>query len=462
MIELTLGRVAQIISADCPQDLAQLSVSRVCTDSRCVKPGDLFFALAGDNFDAHDFLPSCFDAGAAAAVVEKECKNCDDLPLLKVPSARMALGQLATAVRQELKCHVVAITGSNGKTTTRRMLASILRQLGSVCEAPASFNNDIGVPLTILAASREDEFLLTETGTNHPGEIDYLGRIVRPHVAIITGASASHLAGFDDSVEAVAAEKVSLLDHLVPGGLAIVNGDQPILCKAIIEKMDKPVRKALYGLTSGLMWQCRDVRLGPDGSVFRAAEDLQIRLKVPGQHNVSNALAALIAAAALGATPQQIITGLADYEPPSMRLQTQRVGEITIINDAYNANPASMSAALEVFRLTPAQPNGRKVAVLGDMLELGTQSKELHCQLGASVAASAIDLLITSGPLAEFIARGAIDAGMSTRSIKTFGNDDTDFAKIADLLCPHDTVLLKASRAMRMERLERTLSGKEC
>ena len=455
MIELTLGRVAQIISADCPQDLAQLSVSRVCTDSRCVKPGDLFFALAGDNFDAHDFLPSCFDAGAAAAVVEKECKNCDDLPLLKVPSARMALGQLAAAVRQELKCHVVAITGSNGKTTTRRMLASILRQLGSVCEAPASFNNDIGVPLTILAASREDEFLLTETGTNHPGEIDYLGRIVRPHVAIITGASASHLAGFDDSVEAVAAEKVSLLDHLVPGGLAIVNGDQPILCKAV---MDKPVRKALFGLTSGLMWQCRDVRLGPDGSVFRAAEDLQIRLKVPGQHNISNALAALIAAGALGATPQQIITGLADFEPPSMRLQTQQVGEITIINDAYNANPASMSAALEVFKLTPAQSNGRKVAVLGDMLELGSQSEQLHRQLGESVASSDIDLLITVGPLAQHIARGAIDAGMDKQSIKTFGNDDGDFAKMANLLQPHDTVLLKASRGMKMERLLGLLS----
>ena len=453
MIELSLGRVAEIISADCPQNLAQLTVSHVCTDSRQVQPGDLFFALAGDNFDAQDFVPQAIASGAAAAVVEKDLPNSSDLPLLKVDSVRLSLGQLATAVRGQLKCHVVAITGSNGKTTTRRMLASILQQLGKVCEAPKSFNNDIGVPLTILAASREDEFLLTETGTNHPGEIDYLGRIVQPHVAIITGASASHLAGFDNSIEAVAHEKVSLLNHLVPGGLAIVNGDQPVLCKALMEKMDKPVRKALYGLTSGLMWQCRDVRLGPDSSVFRAAEDLQIRLKVPGSHNVSNALAALIAADALGATPQQIIIGLSNFQPPSMRLQTQRIGEITIINDAYNANPASMAAALEVFKLRPAQPNGRKVAVLGDMLELGSQAEQLHHQLGQSVAASDIDLLITVGPLAEHIAHGSIDAGMNMQNVKTFDNDDADFAKIADLLQPHDIVLLKASHAMCMERL---------
>ena len=460
MIKLPLSKIAETICADCSADLAQLSVSCVCTDSRKVQPGDLFFALAGDSFDAHDFLPAVFDAGAVAAVVEKDLPEAGDLPLLKVPSVRKALGQLATAVRAQLKCDVVAITGSNGKTTTRRMLASILRQFGKVCEAPASFNNDIGVPLTILSAEADDDFLLTEIGTNHPGEIGYLGCIVQPHIAIITGASASHLAGFDDSVKAVAREKVSLLDHLVPGGLAIVNGDQPVLCKAIMEKMEKPVRKAFFGQSPGLMWQCRDVRLGAQGSVFRAADDLQIRLNVPGQHNISNALAALIAAGALGATPQQIVIGLSDFVPPAMRLQAQRVGDIIIINDAYNANPASMAAALDVFKLTPAQPNGRKVAVLGDMLELGSQAEQLHHQLGASVAESGIDLLITVGPLAQHIALAAIDAGMALQCIKTFENTDADFADIADLLRPHDTVLLKASRSVRMERLIGLLSHK--
>ena len=458
MIKLSLSRIAEIIAADIPPDLAQLTVSRVCTDSRQVQPGDLFFALAGESFDAHNFLPAVLDAGAAAAVVKKDLPSSSDLPLLKVPSVRKALGQLAAEVRRQLRCDVVAITGSSGKTTTRRMLASILRQFGKVCEAPKSFNNDIGVPLTILSAEADDDFLLTEIGTNHPGEIDYLGRIVQPHIAIITGASASHLAGFNDSIEAVAREKVSLLDHLVPGGLAIVNGDQPVLCKAIMEKMEKPVRKAFFGQTPGLMWQCRDVRLGADGSVFRAAEDLQIRLKVPGQHNISNAMAALIAAGALAATPQQIIIGLSDFDPPAMRLQPQQVGNITIINDAYNANPASMVAALDVFKLIPAQPNGRKVAVLGDMLELGSQSEQLHYQLGTSVASSGIDLLITVGPLAQHIARAAIDAGTDPQSVKTFDNTDTDFAKIVDLLRPHDTILLKASRSMRMERLSDMLA----
>ena len=449
MIELTLGRVGQIIFANCPQELAQLTVSRVCTDSRQIRRGDLFFALAGQNFDAHDFLPQAFEASAAAAVVEKDHIRPGDLPLLKVASVRTALGQLAKAVRRELKCHVVAITGSNGKTTTRGMLAAILKQAGKVCEAPKSFNNDIGVPLTILAAKQDDDFLLSEVGTNHPGEIAYLGQIVQPHLAIITSASASHLEGFHNSLEAIAQEKAALLDHLVPGGLAIINGDQPVLCKAV---MDKPVRKALFGQTPGLMWQSRDVRLGPDGSVFRAADDLQVRLKVPGRHNVSNALAALVAAGALGATPEQIITGLGDFELPAMRLQTQQIGGIIIINDAYNANPASMAAALEVLKLRPPQAGGRKVAVLGDMLELGQQAQELHRQLGQSVAASSLDLLITSGPLSEFIARGAVEAGLDKQAVKTFGNDDADFAKIADLLRPGDTVLLKASRAMRMER----------
>ena len=454
MIELTLGRVGQIISSRCPQEFVQRSVSRVCTDSRQLQPGDLFFALTGQNFDAHDFVSQAIQAGASAAVVERDQVGSGDLPLLKVPSVRLALGQLAKAVRRQLKCHVVAITGSNGKTTTRAMLAAILRQVGNVCEAPKSFNNDIGVPLTILAAQPSDDFLLTETGTNHPGEIGYLGQIVQPHLAIITGASAAHLEGFDNSIEAVAQEKAALLDHLVAGGLAIVNGDQPVLLKAV---MGKPVKRALFGQTAGLMWRSRDVRCGPEGSVFRVADDLQIRLNVPGRHNVLNALAALAAAGALGATPQQIIIGLSGFEPPAMRLQIQQIGDITIINDAYNANPASMAAALEVLQSQPVQATGRKVAVLGDMLELGRQAEQLHHQLGQAVAAAGIDLLITSGPLAEFIARGALEAGMRQAAIKSFGNNDADFVDMAHLLRPGDTVLLKASRAMRMERLIRLL-----
>ncbi len=461
MIEFSLARVGEIVGAAVPvlptsrdRDGLDCVVERVCTDSRQIKKGDLFFALSGENFDGHEFLSHVIEAGAVGAVVEKD-GDWGDWPILKVESVRGALGKLASAARSEFAGHVVAITGSNGKTTTRRMLAEILSKVGKVCEAPKSFNNDIGVPLTILAAQKDDEFLLVEVGTNHPGEIDYLGGIVRPAVAIITGVGPSHLEGFNNCIEEVAKEKAGLLDHLVAGGLAIVNGDDSLLCKAVV---NKPVKKALFGMGNGLMWQCRDVRCGAGGSVFEAADGLKVQLNVPGEHNVYRAIAALIAAGALGAGPGEIVGGLAGFEPAGMRLQVQRIGELTVINDAYNANPASMAAALEVLAMRDGA--ARKVAVLGDMLELGAKSEELHRQVGRKVIECSVDLLITSGKMAESIATEAIEAGMDGNAVKSFGNADSDFAKMAKLILPVDVVLLKGSRGMRMERFVATL-GKE-
>lgn len=447
VIEFSLAKLGQIIGAQVPAALADCVVSRVCTDSRLIEKGDLFFAIKGENFDGHRFIDQALQAGALAAVVEKDGPD-GELPILKVESTRLALGQLASAARNEFAGHVVAITGSNGKTTTRRMLAEILSKVGKVCEAPKSFNNDIGVPLTILAAQKDDDFLLVEVGTNHPGEIDYLGKIVRPAVAIITGVGPSHLEGFDDSIAAVAKEKTQLLDHLVAGGLAIINGDDTLLCKAL---MDKPVKKSLFGMAKGLMWQCRDVRCSATGSVFEAADGLKVQLKVPGKHNVYNAMAALIAAGALGAGPAEIVEGLRNFQPAGMRLQVRQIGELTVINDAYNANPASMAPALEVLAMRAG--TARKVAVLGDMLELGRQSEDLHRQLGRKVIECGVDLLITSGKMAKFTAAEALVAGMDQNAVKSFGNEDSDFAKMAKLLQPNDVVLLKGSRGMRMERL---------
>ena len=436
-------------------------VQRVCTDSRQIEKGDLFFALSGEHFDGHEFVGRAIEAGAVAAVVEKDgaggSSDWGELPVLKVESVRRALGRLASAVREEFAGHVVAITGSNGKTTTRRMLAEILSKVGKVCEAPKSFNNDIGVPLTILAVAKDDDFLLVEAGTNHPGEIDYLGRMVRPAVAIITGVGPAHLEGFNDSIEEVAKEKAGILDHLVAGGLAIVNGDDALLCKAV---MSKPVKKALFGLGRGLMWQCRGLHCGAGGSVFEAADGLKVQLKVPGKHNVYNAMAALIAAGALGAGLGEIVEGLRNFEPAGMRLQVRKIGGLTVINDAYNANPASMSAALEVLAMREGV--SRKVAVLGDMLELGGRSEELHRQVGRKVIECGVDLLITSGKMAEFIAAGAVEAGMDKRAVKSFGNEDGDFGEMAELLRSGDVILLKGSRAMRMERLIPNLERGEC
>ena len=464
MIDLSLGQVAEVLGAECPAGMERCAVEGVSTDSRQVKKGDVFFAIAGEKFDGHDFVGKAFEAGAAAAVVEKdvpaEAGEWGNGLVLKVASVRLALGALAKEVRGRFGGHVVGITGSNGKTTTRRMLGSILRRVGKVCEAPKSFNNDVGVPLTILSVRAEDHFLLCEVGTNHPGEIDYLAAIVQPAVGIITSVAPTHLEGFG-TVEAVAQEKAGLLDHLLAGGLAIVNGDDAVLCKAV---MTKPVRKALFGMSRGLMWQCRDVRCGAKGSVFRAADDLQVRLNVPGRHNVLNAMAALAAAGALGANPEQIAAGLAEFAPADMRLGIEQAGGITVINDAYNANPASVAAGLEVLEMTKPGRTGRKVAVLGDMLELGEQAEQLHRQVGQKVAACGVDLLITSGPGAKCIADGAVQAGMDSKAVVSLGNSDEDFEAMAGLLRAGDVVLLKGSRGMRMERLMRAgllLLGRE-
>ncbi len=453
MINLSLGQIADVLEAECPAGMAERVVGGVSTDSRQVKTGDLFFAIPGEKFDGHDFVAKALLAGAVAAVVEKdgprEGEEWGRLPVVKVGSVRRVLGQLAKDVRGRFGGHVVAITGSNGKTTTRRMLGAILRKVGKVCEAPKSFNNDVGVPLTVLAARADDDFLLCEVGTNHPGEIGYLADIVRPGVAIVTCAGPTHLEGFG-TVEAVAQEKVSLLDYLAAGGLAIINGDDAVLAKAA---MAKPVRKVLFGMGRGLMWQCRDVCCGPEGSVFRAADDLEVRLAVPGRHNALNALAALAAAGALGDNPQQIAAGLREFKPAGMRLAFEKVGGVTIINDAYNANPASVAAGLEVLAMAQPGPRGRRVALLGDMLELGAETEQLHRQVGQKVAAGGVDLLITSGQLAQYIGASAVEAGMDAANVVDFGNDDEDFAKMAGLLRAGDVVLLKGSRGMRMERL---------
>lgn len=459
MIELSLGQIAEVLGAQCPAESADSVVAGVSTDSRHVTEGDLFFAIPGEKFDGHDFVRKAMASGAAAAVVERDGprdgQGWGQFPVLRVQSVRLALGQLAKNVRGRFGGHVVAITGSNGKTTTRRMLGAILRKVGKVCEAPKSFNNDVGVPLTVLAVRADDDFLLCEVGTNHPGEIAHLADIVQPGVAIITCAGPTHLEGFG-TVEAVAKEKASLLDYLADGGLAIVNGEDAVLAKAV---MAKSVRKALFGMDRGLMWQCRDICCGPEGSVFRAADDLEVRLNVPGRHNVLNATAALAAAGALGANPEQIAAGLREFEPEGMRLAFEKVGGLTIMNDAYNANPASVAAGLEVLAMAQPGPGGRRVALLGDMLELGPEAEQLHRQVGPKVAQAGVDLLITSGQLAQYIGSSAVEAGMDAANVAGFGNADEDFTGIAGLLRAGDVVLLKGSRGMRMERLVEILNA---
>jgi len=421
----------------------------VSSDSRAIEAGMLFIALNGPNHDGHEHVSAAVAAGAVAALVERPLAL--DIPQLVVADSRLALGQLAAAWRQHLGTHLVAITGSNGKTTTKEMCAAILGRAGKTLATRGNLNNDIGLPLTLLRLTPEHDYGVIEMGANHPGEIDYLSGLTRPQVAIITNAAAAHLAGFG-SVEDVARAKGEIYHGLDRHGVAIINADDPFA--ELWRELSVGHRTITFGLQHPANIGVRGMgdSNGSELEVLTPVGEFHLSLPLPGRHNILNALAAVAAAVALGIELEQIAEGLNHMLPISGRLQ-QRPGinGATVLDDSYNANPASMRAGLEVL----AGCGGTRLFAMGDMGELGERAAELHRKVGLDARELGIDGLYATGEL-------------SREASEAFGENGFFFTQqqqLIESLLPQMnreiTVLVKGSRSSHMERVVEALTSGE-
>ena len=421
----------------------------VSTDSRKIAQGDLFVALKGANHDGAEFVSLAGQAGAVAAIVEKEIESA--IPLLVVKDARLALGKLAAFWRSRFGIPVIAITGSNGKTTVKEMLASILREKGEVLATRGNLNNDIGLPLTLLGLRREHRFAVIEMGMNHPGEIGYLCSIARPDFALVTNAASAHLEGLG-SVAAVARAKGEIFEGLKQGGTAIINADDAYA--PLWRDLARGRRIVDFGLNGEAGVTARYVldEYGSDIVLNTPEGEIGTRLQVPGLHNVRNALAAAAAAGAAGIDAKAIGRGLAKFAGVAGRMQrkTGRKGAI-LVDDTYNANPDSVRAAIAWL----SNAKGKTLLVLGDMGELGPDSSKLHGEIGVAARDAGIGALLTLGVASETASAAFGKGADHFEAIETLVN------KAQSLLEPGMTVLVKGSRFMKMERVVEQLEERE-
>lgn len=430
-----------------------VDMTGVSTDSRAIRPGELFFALPGARVDGHDFVPDVLARGAAAAVVSRDVAVAPELRdrLVRVEDTLRALGDSAREYRRRWGGTVIGITGSNGKTTTREMTWHALSEQMPCKRSPKSFNTEVGVPLTLFLLEAEDRAAVVEMGTNAPGEIAELARIAEPNIGVITSISETHLEGLG-SEEGVARAKAELLEALGPKGVAFLNAD---------DKWFEFLRERHAGRTvavgAGEKAEFRATEIKPcDGGYGYTVRGCAVRLTVPGRHNVTNSLLALAVAEHLGLDLAKAAARMASFRMPEMRYQVERVRGIEVHFDGYNANPGSMRSALETFRDMPV--SGRRVAVLGDMLELGESSERLHDWLGTEAARSRLDGLWAVGQFAPVVARAALANGLkAARGEKEL---DAVAAEICASLHEGDAVLVKGSRGMKLERfVERLRNG---
>ena len=423
-----------------------LLFNRICTDTRDIKAGDLYIALRGNQFNGNQFAAEALAKGAVAALVDEPLKNLS--PSLLVNNARIALGQLAATHRQAHDIPVIAVAGSNGKTSTKEMLAAILRESGNTLHSPASFNNDIGVPLTLLQLNEVHRAAVVELGTNHPGELAPLVELAAPTHGILTGIGREHLEYFGD-LAGVVREEGSLGELLPESGKLFLYGDGPWV-KALAERSRAEVITAGFGPTND--WRVEKVRLTEEGTVFAITAPEaewcgEYRTPLLGKPQAGNAALALAAACAVGVTPAKAREGLAGAPEPAMRMQWQETDGVRWLNDAYNANADSVLAALAT--LTELDCRGQRIAVIGTMAELGEHTEQAHAEAGA--AAGALDGLLAVGEHAEVTAQAAREAGVCRVAVAT----DVDEADVTlrDWLQSGDVVLLKASRAVWLDEV---------
>lgn len=422
------------------------SVTAVSKDTRTIRPGDLYWALRGGNFDGHEFVAAAAAAGAAGAVVEREPDGVPaDFPLVRVRDAQAALHQLAMWYRARLRARVVCITGSNGKTSTKDFAAAIAGTRFAVNATAGNLNNHIGLPLTILTASTSDDVAIWEIGMNHPGEIAELARLARPAIGVITNVGVAHIE-FLGSREAIAREKGALAEELpADGALILPAGDE---FTPSLAARTKGCVIVAGGADSVRAESAKPSARGVDFDLVCGGERVAAHLPVPGEHMVANALLAVAVGLELGLSLVECAAGLASAKLSARRLACLDVRGVTVLDDSYNANPDSMEAALRALRGLPG--NGRRFAVLGRMGELGFYAAEGYRRVGRA-AAGTMDVLIAVGPETEEMAAEAEAAGAG--DVRRASGTNEAARLLRELVRPGDAVVIKGSRAARMERV---------
>lgn len=438
----SLAEIAAAIGASAEGRALGMTISGVSTDTRTLSPGDLYVALSGPRFDGHDFVREAAARGARACIVRSGFDAFAPAPLLRVSDTTVALGRMAAWYRSGMRATVIAVTGSNGKTTTKNMLAHVLGSRHRVRASRKSFNNQIGVPLTLLECAADDAYLVVEIGSNAPGEVAALAEIASPDVGVVTSVGKAHLAGFG-SVEGVFAEKMSLFDHVRTGGSAFVHAS--VVAGLGMLPRAGELRWVTFGEHPDA--DVRVAKIEGDLECTRATieDGLHLSLRVPGAHNAVNASGVFAVCRHLGMSAADILAALGTFEMPELRMRVLRFGGVTVIDDCYNANPSSMSAALDVLGRADGS---RRVLVAGGMAELGSESIRLHRAVGRQASRVGVGLVVAVGESAREIASAHAKANAVLC-------DDVGDAldRLPGILKEGDVVLIKGSRSAGLEAL---------
>lgn len=456
MLHLSMDEILKAIEGQLVEPGRCDPISGISTDSRKIQPGDLFVPLVGENFDGHDYIERAFDQGAAASLTHKEMYHFPGKTLILVKDTLRALQDLASYYRSRFPIPFVGITGSVGKTSTKEMVACALGVKYNVLKNEGNLNNEIGVPLTIFKLNSSHEAAVVEMGMSGFGEISILTSIVRPRVGIITNIGISHIEKLG-SRQNILRAKLELLEGLQQGGLLVLNGDDVMLSgvKGLLTQ-----RTVSYGLEEGVDYQAYNIQShgenGIDFDVTVEGTDYTIHVPSPGVHNVYNALAAVAAGHELGIPMEELAGGISQFSPGKMRLNIIKANGLKVINDAYNSSPQSVKAALDVLEELEAD---RKIAVLGDMLELGEWSTQAHLETGRQAADKKLDYIVTIGSGASNIARGAVEAGFASGRIASYQSNTEALEHLLKILQQGDAILVKGSRGMKMEEIVQSLTA---
>jgi UDP-N-acetylmuramoyl-tripeptide--D-alanyl-D-alanine ligase len=458
MRRCTLEEVARFCGGRLIKGDPLLPVDRLHTDTRTLLAGDCFVALQGDRFDGHAFVPQVKSHGAVAALISHGHipDLPDDLGLVEVPNTLEALQRFAANYRQLLSVRTIGVTGSSGKTSTKELIASVLRTRFKTKATEGNLNNHIGVPLTLIRLDEDDEYGVIEMGMNHPGELAPLVQMAAPEIGVISSIGPAHIEFFADQA-AIALEKSELIAALPPEGLAVLNADDE-WSRRIAQRTR--ARVVWIGSRFDSTWRAEDLQVAADGISFLLKHNggaVPVRLPVVNRVMVANALLAAAVGHECGLTLEEIARGLEAVQLPGARMQVVKAHGAWIINDAYNANPDSMKAALVALSEFPGA--SRRLAVLGSMGELGRHATELHRAIGEFAARQDLAFLITVGPHAEACAKGAMAAGLSHNQIVAALDAEEATVALKPLLREGDTVLVKGSRFMGLDRLVSALTG---
>lgn len=453
---LTLKQVAEACGGSLLHADESILVSDIVTDSRKIDDGAVFVALRGEKFDGHNFAAQAIAEGAVCCVVDTEFKGGENLPVIVVNDTYAALRDMAAYYRSRFTASSVAITGSVGKTSTKDMVASVLSAHCNVLKTEGNFNNEIGLPLTVFRMSSENEIAVFEMGMSAFGEISRLTRIAASDVAIITNIGYSHIEKLG-SQENILKAKLEILEGISPGGTVILNGDDEHL-RNVIGTL--PFETLSYGIENkDCDITAENIKKFSDRTEFEVKVDgkpVKLTVNVPGLHHVYNALAAVLVGIIYGVPTAKIVEGVAGFRPSGLRQSVVELKNFVIIKDCYNASPTSMKSGLEVLSVTPPKDKNepcRRVAVLGDMLELGEFSEEAHRDVGRLCCKYDLDCLIAVGKNAEFVAKGAIENGFKSSELYIFYDNNAAKAHIMEILRSNDIVLFKGSRGMRLEEI---------